>query len=75
MALVTEQGYSVAEAAASLNITDKLLYNWVAKLKLQNEDSELSKDERAELIQLRKDNMCWSSPTGHFSKGMFILNG
>lgn len=56
MALVTEQVYSVAEAAASLNITDKLLYNWVAKLKLQNEDSELSKDERAELIQLRKDN-------------------
>jgi transposase len=56
VALVTEQGYSVAEAAASLNITDKLLYNWVAKFKLQNEDSELSKDERAELIQLRKDN-------------------
>lgn len=56
VALVTEQGYSVAEAAASLNIADKLLYNWVAKLKLQNEDSELSKDERAELIQLRKDN-------------------
>jgi transposase len=56
VALVTEQGYSVGEAAASLNITDKLLYNWVAKLKLQNEDSELSKDERAELIQLRKDN-------------------
>tara|TARA_R110002153_G_scaffold273153_2_gene443212 strand:+ start:63 stop:296 length:234 start_codon:yes stop_codon:yes gene_type:complete len=59
VALVTEQGYSVAEAAASLNITDKLLYNWVAKLKLQNEDSELSKDERAELIQLRKDKRYW----------------
>ena len=55
VALVIEQGYSVVEAAASLNITDKLLYNWVAKLKLKNEDSELSKDERAELIQLRKD--------------------
>ena len=59
VALVTEQGYSVGEAAASLNITDKLLYNWVAKLKLQNEDSELSKDERAELIQLRKDKRYW----------------
>jgi transposase len=56
VALVTEQGYSVVEAAASLNITDKLLYNWVAKFKQQNEDSELSKDDRAELIQLRKDN-------------------
>ncbi|MDP5030912.1 transposase, partial [Paraglaciecola sp.] len=40
----TEQGYSVAEAAASLNIIDELLYKWVAKLKLQNEDSELSKE-------------------------------
>lgn len=56
VALVIEQGYSVVEAAASLNITDKLLYNWVAKFKQQDEDSELSKDERAELVQLRKDN-------------------
>jgi transposase len=55
VALVTEQGYSVVEAAASLNITDKLLYNWIAKTKEQNEDSALSTDERAELIQLRKD--------------------
>ena len=56
VALVTEQGYSVVEAAASLNITDKILYNWVAKFKKQNEDSALSKDERAELIKLRKEN-------------------
>lgn len=56
VALVIEQGYSVVEAASSLNITDKLLYNWVAKFKQQNEDSELSKDERVELVQLRKDN-------------------
>ena len=55
VALVTEQGYSVVEAAASLNITDKILYNWVAKFKKQNEDSALSKDERAELIKLRKE--------------------
>ncbi len=39
VALVIEQGYSVVEAAASLNITDKLLYNWVAKFKQQDEDS------------------------------------
>lgn len=31
VALVTEQGYSVPKAAASLGITDKLLYNWKAK--------------------------------------------
>ncbi len=55
VALVTQQGYSVVEAAASLNVTDKLLYNWVAKFKQENEESALSTDERAELIQLRKD--------------------
>jgi transposase len=55
VSLVTEQGYSVVEAATSLNITDKLLYSWVAKFKEQSEKSELSTDERAELIQLRKD--------------------
>lgn len=32
VALVTEQGYSVSEAAASLGITTKLIYNWKAKL-------------------------------------------
>ncbi|MFT5283833.1 MAG: transposase [Kangiellaceae bacterium] len=55
VALVTQQGYSVVEAAASLNVTDKLLYNWAAKFKQENEESALSTDERAELIQLRKD--------------------
>ncbi len=29
--LVTKQGYTVRKAAASLGITDKLLYNWKAK--------------------------------------------
>jgi transposase len=33
VALVTDQRYSVVEAAASLKITDKLLYNWVSKTK------------------------------------------
>jgi transposase len=55
VALVTDEGYSVVEAAASLNITNRLLYNWIAKSKQQHDDSELSADERAEHIQLRKD--------------------
>jgi transposase len=54
-ALATQQGYSVVKAAASLNITDKLFYNGVAKFKQENEESALSMDERAELIQRRKD--------------------
>jgi transposase len=54
--LVIEQDYSIVQAAASLGVTDKLLYNWLAKHKKQAQGDVLSGDERAELIQLRKDN-------------------
>jgi transposase len=56
VALVIEQDYSIVQAAASLGITDKLLYNWVAKHKQQAQGDTLTGDERAELNQLRKDN-------------------
>jgi len=56
VALVIDQDYSIAQAASSLGITDKLLYNWVAKHKKETQGNALSIDERAELIQLRKDN-------------------
>ena len=35
VALVTEQGYSVSKAAASLGIKDQLLYSWKAKFGAQ----------------------------------------
>lgn len=54
--LVTEQGYSVTEAANSLGITTKLLYNWKDKFAKQASGEALSKDERAELVKLRKEN-------------------
>ncbi len=56
VALVTEQGYSVSKAAASLGITDKLLYNWKARLEAEQSGVALSTDERAELLRLRKEN-------------------
>lgn len=56
VALVTEQGYSVAKAAASLGIADKLLYNWKAKFEAEQSGEALSTDERAELIKRRKEN-------------------
>ncbi|KZN47385.1 transposase [Pseudoalteromonas luteoviolacea NCIMB 1942] len=56
VALVTEQGYSVPKAAASLGITDKLLYNWKAKLEAEQSGVALSADERDELLRLRKEN-------------------
>ena len=56
VALVVEQGYSVAKAAASLGITDKVLYNWKAKFDAERSGASLTSDERAELIKLRKKN-------------------
>ena len=53
--LVTEQGYSVIEAANSLGITTKL-YNWKDKFAKQASGEALSIDERAELVKLRKEN-------------------
>lgn len=56
VALVLEQGYSVPRAAASLGITDKLLYNWKAKFEAEQSGTILNADERAELKRLRKEN-------------------
>ena len=56
VALVTEQGYSVPKAAASLGITDMLLYNWKAKFETEQSGANLDADERAELLRLRKEN-------------------
>ena len=54
--LVTEQGYSVSKAAASLGITDKLLYSWKTKFESEQSGASLNADERAELMKLRKEN-------------------
>jgi len=56
VALVTEQGYSVPKAAASLGITDKLLYSWKAKFEAEQAGASLHVDERTELLRLRKEN-------------------
>ena len=56
VALVTEQGDSVPKAAASLGITDKLLYNWKAKYEAEKPSALLSADERAESVRLGKEN-------------------
>ena len=55
VALVIEQGYSVAEAAKSLGIRPNQLYDWKAKLEAEQSDVALSADEREELKQLRKE--------------------
>ena len=56
VSLVTEQGYSVTEAANSLGITTKLIYNWKQKIEAKQSGVALSEDERSELIKLRREN-------------------
>jgi transposase len=56
VALVSEQGYSVPEAAKSLGIPSNMLYRWKEQIESQREGKTLSVDERVELIRLRKEN-------------------
>ncbi|GLX79741.1 hypothetical protein tinsulaeT_30810 [Thalassotalea insulae] len=44
VALLTEQGYSVSKAAASLGITDKLLYNLKTKFEAEQSGVSLNAD-------------------------------
>lgn len=56
VSLVLDQGYSVIEAANSLGITTKAIYNWKQKIEEQKSGKLLSTDERSELLNLRKEN-------------------
>jgi transposase len=55
VALITEQGYSVPEAAKSLGLNPNLLYRWKDKADEKQAGTAISEDERAELKRLRKE--------------------
>ena len=55
-ALITEQNYSVAEAAKALGISTSLIYSWKRKAGIEASDTELSRNEREELKRLRAEN-------------------
>ena len=55
VALITEQGYTVIEAAKSLGIRPNQLYDWKAKLEAEKSGESFSIDEREELKRLRKE--------------------
>ena len=55
VALVTEQGYSVPQAAESLGIRTNQLYQWKQKIEQSKQDILLSEDEKGELVSLRKE--------------------
>ena len=56
MALISNQGYSVPEAANSLGIRSNLLYRWKDKIDEKTAGTALAEDERIELQRLRKEN-------------------
>ena len=56
MTLVLEQDYTIVQVAASLSITDKILYSCVFKHIKQVQGDTLFADERTELMLLRKEN-------------------
>ena len=56
VALVTEQGYSIAEAARSLDIGANMLGRWKREHEAQASGSALGQDEREALKRLRREN-------------------
>ena len=56
--LVTERGYSLAEAARNLGVHANLLRTWKQKIAAEDEryESGLTEDERMELASLRAEN-------------------
>ena len=55
VALVTDQGYSVAEAARSLDVGENQIRRWRQKFEQESAQGELSSTEREELERLRKE--------------------
>lgn len=56
VALITEQGYSVAEAAKAVGIRTNQLYRWKQEQEELKSGSLLSPNDKAELLRLHKEN-------------------
>ena len=56
VALVTEQGHRVTDAARRLGISPNLIYRWKQELAQEATGAPLTADERAELTRLRREN-------------------
>ena len=56
VALITEQSYSVAQAASAVGIGTNPLYRWKQEQEELKAGTMLSADDKAELMRLRKEN-------------------
>lgn len=56
VALVAEQGYTVAKAARAVDVNENNLRRWKKELEQEATGERLNADERAELSRLRREN-------------------
>lgn len=56
IALITDQGYSVSDAAKSLGVNANLLYKWKERQAAEEQGVVLTMNEREELKRLRAEN-------------------
>ena len=56
VALVMEQGYSIAQAAQAIDVSENNLRRWKKEFEQEANGERLTADERAELIRLRREN-------------------
>jgi len=56
VALITEQGYKLSEAARSIDVNANLLSKWRDRFAEEAAGTRLTGDDRDELMRLRKEN-------------------
>jgi transposase len=55
VALVTDQGYTVIEAAEAVGIRPNQIYNWKQRIADETTGARLTGEDREELLRLRKE--------------------
>jgi transposase len=55
VALVTDQGYTVIEAAEAVGVRPNLIYNWKQRIIDEATGARLTGEDREELLRLRKE--------------------
>lgn len=55
VALVTDQGYTVIEAAEAVGVRPNQIYNWKQRIADEATGARLTGEDREELLKLRKE--------------------